>query len=474
MIFKQPKSVYIILIIELLERFGFYSLQSIIILYLIKKVLLIEEEAVNILTSFNAITYGLIIIGSWLGNKIIGYKRALFIGIIILLIGYSNIFLSNKNINILYLGISLISLGSCLFKPNISSLLADIYQKKSLSPDTGFTMYYMSINIGSLLSTILTPLIVKKFGWQITFILPVLGLIINLIIYILFKKKIKNYGSKPDFKKIKKKNITILAVTLIIILIMIFNLLNKQYIIKKITKLIIFLTLLIFIKKIFLLNKKKKKKILVTSILIIEATIFFILYNQIPTSLNFFAKKNVKHTIFGINFIPEQLQALNPFWIIIFSPILSYIYKKFKKQISIINKFTIGMFLSSISFIILPIGIYLNTNNKGLISPIWLILSYAFQSIGELMISGLGLSMITQLVPKKLIGFTIGVWFLITSTSIIISGNIANLITFNKNIHTLQSINIYSNFFLRIGLYSMLISIIMLILTPILNRIIKK
>ncbi len=471
---KQPKSTYFILILELLERFGFYSLQSIIILYLIKKMLLTEKEAINILASFNAITYGLVIIGSWLGEKILGYKRTLLIGIILLILGYSNIFLSNTNINLLYFGISLISLGSCLFKPNISSLLANIYKKKSLSPDTGFTMYYMSINIGSLISIILTPWITNKYGWQITFILPVLGLITNFIIYILFKKNIKNYGSKPDFKKIKKKNIIIFITILIIIPIIILYLLNKQYIIKKIIKLIVLIAILVFIKKIIPLTKRKKKKILVTLILIIEATIFFILYNQIPTSLNFFTKKNVKHQIFGINFIPEQLQALNPFWIIIFSPILSYIYKLFKKKISIINKFTLGMILCSISFIILPIGIYLDTDNKGLISPIWLILSYAFQSIGELMISGLGLSMITQLVPKKLIGFTIGIWFLITSTSILISGDIANLMSFNKNINTFQSIKIYSENFFKIGIYSMLISIIMLLLTPILNKIIKK
>ncbi len=476
MIFKQPKSTYIILIIELLERFSFYSLQSILIIYLVKKISLSEKDAINIFSSFNAIIYGLVIIGGWLGDKIIGYKRTLLTGIILLIIGYINIYISEKNINILYLGISIISLGSCLFKPTLSSLLADIYKKKSITPDTGFTMYYMSINIGSLLSIVITPWLVNNYGWKTALTLPIIGLIIVLWIYIKSNKILKKYGSKIDFEELSKKNIYITILLLITILIGIFYLINKQKIINNIIKIIFLSIILIFIKEIWLISIKKKKKIIVAFILMIEAIIFFILYNQIPTSLNFFAIRNVKHKILGINFSPEQFQALNPFWIIIFSPILSYIYNKLGKKLSVINKFSIGMILCSISFIILPIGIYLDTNIKGLISPYWLVLSYAFQGIGELMISGLGLSMITQLIPKKLLGLTISTWFLTTSISIIISSNIANLMTFpkNTNINTFESLKIYSNNFFKIGTYSIIASIIILLLTPILNSIIKK
>ncbi len=474
MIFKQPKQIYLLLILELLERFSFYSLQSIIIIYLVKKISLSEQNAINIFSSFNALIYSSIIIGGWLSDKIIGFKRTLFLSLILLIIGYINIYISENNINILYLGISIISLGTCLFKPTLSSLLANIYKKKSIIPDTGFTMYYMSINIGSFLSIIITPWLVHNYGWKLSFCLPLFSLIIALLIYIKFKKILKNYGSKIDFLEINKKNIYISIFLLTTILITIFYLINKQKLINDIIKIIILTIILIFIKKTWLLNIKKKKKIIVMFILMIEAIIFFILYNQIPTSINFFTIKNVKPNILNINFSPEQFQSLNPFWIIIFSPILSYIYNKLGKKWSIINKFSIGIILYSISFIILPIGIYLSTDNKGLMSSYWLILSYAFQSIGELMVSGLGLSMITQLVPKKLLRLTISTWFLITSISIIISANIANLITFSKNINNLESIKIYSNNFLKIGTYSIIISIIILLLTPILNSIIKK
>ncbi len=476
MIFKQPKPFYLIFVIELLERFGYYGLQSIIVVYLINKISISEKEAIDIFSSFTALTYGLVVIGGWLGDKCLGIKRTLILGLSILILGYTTVWLSQNNINTLYIGITLLTLGNSLFKSAPSSLLSNIYKNKPKLRDNGFTMYYMSINLGSLLSILLTPWIVKKFGWTTAFSVPVISLIVTLLIFLNFKNVLNHYGSKYDHLPINISKILPLLIWLILSPILIYYILNNVNVTNMIIKIIIVTISAMFIKKIYFLKGIKKKKMIVTLILMTEAVIFFVLYNQIPTSLNFFAIRNVKHSLLGMNVSPEQFQALNPFWIIALSPILTIIYNKLGNKLDVIYKFAVGMILCAMSFLVIPMGIYINTDSMGLISPIWLILSYALQSAGELMISGLGLSMISQLVPKKLIGFTVGSWFLTSSISVMISGQIAKIMSFPKNsvISTFDSLNIYYSIFLQIGIYSSIISIIILLIAPILNSITKK
>ncbi len=477
MIFKQPKPFYLIFSLELWERFGFYGLQAIITTYLIKKMSLSETESITLFSSFIAIVYGFVSIGGWLGDKILGIKRTMKLGIFILILGYTIMSFSEKNIKLVYLALSTIAVGNCIFKVNPSSLLSLCYKNKKNEIDTAFTIYYMSINIGSLLSMLLTPWLVHKYNWGIAFSASVLGLLITLINFIYFQQIIKKLGSKPDFLPITKKKIILITIGIVTSIFITNWLLQTEHITNKLLELTILITSCIFIKKFIKLNTIEKKKMIVVLILIIEATIFFTLYNQMPTSLNFFAIRNVKHNILNLNIEPEQYQSLNPFWIIIFSPILAKMYNKIgDKKLPITHKFTIGMILCTISFLILPLGIILDTNKEGLISAYWLILSYAFQSLGELMISGLGLSMIAQLVPEKLTGFSMGFWYLTTSISSIISGKIANLMSFPKsiNINTFKSLNIYKNVFFNIGIFSGIITIIVIIITPFLYSIIKE
>ncbi len=477
MIFKQPKSFYLIFSLELWERFGFYGLQAIMTIYLINKMSLSEEEAVTLFSSFTAIIYGFVSIGGWLGDKILGIKRTITLGILILTLGYTIMSFSEQNIKLVYLSMATIAVGNCIFKANPSSLLSLCYKKNNKKMDTAFTIYYMSINIGSLLSMILTPWLASNYNWKIAFITSVLGLLITLINFLYFQYIIKDLGSKADFLPLNKEKIILTTIGIASSILIINYLLQNEFLTNKIVEITILITLYIFVKNFIKLNPNEKKKMIVVSTLIIEATIFFTLYNQMPTSLNFFAIRNVKHNILGLNIDPVQYQSLNPFWIIIFSPILAKIYEKIgNKKLPITHKFAIGMILSTISFLILPLGIKLDTNNEGLISAYWLILSYSFQSLGELMISGLGLSMIAQLVPEKLTGFLMGFWYLTTSISSIISGKIANIMSFPKEttVNAFTSSQIYQDAFLKIGIFSGIITIIIVFITPLLYSIIKE
>ncbi|MDU8421727.1 oligopeptide:H+ symporter, partial [Pseudomonas syringae] len=188
-----------------------------------------------------------------------------------------------------------------------------------------------------------------------------------------------------------------------------------------------------------------RRKMIVAFLLMMEAVVFFVLYSQMPTSLNFFAIHNVGHDLLGISFQPEQFQALNPFWIMVVSPVLAAVYTKVGDRMPMPHKFAMGMVLCSGAFLVLPWGASL-ANEQGIVSVNWLVLSYALQSIGELMISGLGLAMVAQLVPQRLMGFIMGAWFLTTAAAAIIAGYVANLTAVPADIDDAHaSLAIYSH-----------------------------
>lgn len=468
--FKQPKSFYLIFSIELWERFGYYGLQGIMAVYLVKQLGMSEADSITLFSSFSALVYGLVAIGGWLGDKVLGTKRVIMLGTIVLAIGYALVAYSGHDAAIVYMGMATIAVGNGLFKANPSSLLSTCYEKDDPRLDGAFTMYYMSINIGSFFSMLATPWLAAKFGWSIGFSLSFVGMLITLVNFMFCKKWVKNYGSKPDFAPVHYGKLLATLVGVVILVVIATWLLHNQGIARMVLGVVALGIVIIFAKEAIALKGAARRKMVVAFILMVQAIVFFVLYSQMPTSLNFFAIRNVEHAIMGISFQPEQFQALNPFWIMIGSPILAAIYNKMGDRLPMPHKFAIGMILCSAAFLVLPLGTKFATD-AGIVSVNWLILSYALQSIGELMISGLGLAMVAQLVPQRLMGFIMGSWFLTTAGAAIIAGKIANLMAVPENVtDPLVSLNVYGHVFMQIGIVTAVIAALMLLTAPKLNR----
>ncbi len=468
--FKQPKSFYLIFSIELWERFGYYGLQGIMAVYLVKQLGMSEADSITLFSSFSALVYGLVAIGGWLGDKVLGTKRVIMLGTIVLAIGYALVAYSGHDAAIVYMGMATIAVGNGLFKANPSSLLSTCYEKDDPRLDGAFTMYYMSINIGSFFSMLATPWLAAKFGWSIAFSLSFVGMLITLVNFMFCKKWVKNYGSKPDFAPVHYGKLLATLIGVVILVVIATWLLHNQGIARMVLGVVALGIVIIFAKEAIALKGAARRKMVVAFILMVQAIVFFVLYSQMPTSLNFFAIRNVEHAIMGISFQPEQFQALNPFWIMIGSPILAAIYNKMGDRLPMPHKFAIGMILCSAAFLVLPLGTKFATD-AGIVSVNWLILSYALQSIGELMISGLGLAMVAQLVPQRLMGFIMGSWFLTTAGAAIIAGKIANLMAVPENVtDPLVSLNVYGHVFMQIGIVTAVIAALMLLTAPKLNR----
>ncbi|WP_426444947.1 dipeptide/tripeptide permease DtpA [Siccibacter colletis] len=468
--FKQPKSFYLIFSIELWERFGFYGLQGIMAVYLVKMLGMSEADSITLFSSFSALVYGLVAIGGWLGDKVLGTKRVIVLGTIVLAVGYALVAYSGHDAAIVYFGMATIAVGNGLFKANPSSLLSTCYEKDDPRLDGAFTMYYMAINIGSFFSMLATPWLADKFGWSVAFSLSFVGMLITLVNFMFCKKWVKNYGSKPDFEPINFGKLIATIAGIVVLIAIATWLLHNQGIARMVLGVVALGIIIIFAKEAFAMQGAARRKMIVAFILMLQAIVFFVLYQQMPTSLNFFAIRNVEHEILGLTFQPEQFQALNPFWIMVGSPILAAIYNKMGDRLPMPHKFAFGMLLCSGAFLVLPLGAKF-ANDAGIVSVNWLILSYALQSIGELMISGLGLAMVAQLVPQRLMGFIMGSWFLTTAGAAIIAGRVANLMAVPENVtDPLMSLEVYGRVFMQIGIATAVIAVLMMFTAPKLNR----
>jgi POT family proton-dependent oligopeptide transporter len=468
--FKQPKAFYLIFSIELWERFGFYGLQGIMAVYLVKQLGMSEADSITLFSSFSALVYGLVAIGGWLGDKVLGTRRVIMLGAIVLAIGYALVAWSGHNPGIVYIGMATIAVGNGLFKANPSSLLSTCYTKDDPRLDGAFTMYYMAVNIGSFFSMLATPWLAANYGWSVAFTLSVIGMVITVVNFAFCQRWVKQYGSKPDFAPINIRNLLLTIVGVVVLVVIATWLLHNQQIARMVLGVVALGIVIIFGKEAFAMKGAARRKMVVAFILMLEAVIFFVLYSQMPTSLNFFAIRNVEPTLLGITFEPEQYQALNPFWIIIGSPILAAIYNKMGDTLPMPMKFAIGMVLCSGAFLVLPLGAKF-ASDAGIVSVNWLIISYGLQSIGELMISGLGLAMVAQLVPQRLMGFIMGSWFLTTAGANLIGGYVANLMAVPENVtDPLMSLEVYGRVFLQIGVATGVIAVLMLLTAPKLNR----
>nr|WP_272870127.1 MULTISPECIES: dipeptide/tripeptide permease DtpA [unclassified Vibrio] len=475
-IFKQPKPFYLIFSIELWERFGFYGMQAILTVYMVKILGMNESNSFVLFGAFSALVFGFVAAGGWIGDKIIGTKRAITLGAIILMFGYLLLGLSTTKAHLggetlIYIAMGFITVGNGLFKANPSSLLAKVYDDNDPRLDGAFTMYYMAINLGSFFSMILTPMVAERAGYGMAFGVSAIGLAITVVNFILCQKMLKNVGSPADLQSVNKTRLSLVVIGSIMMSFFCSYLLQNLFLAHAILVIAGLMIVTFYFKETFSMTGIERQKMLVAFVLMLQGVVFFVLYFQMPTSLNFFAIHNVDPNLFGFHFEPEQFQALNPFWIMIASPVLAMLYGKLGERLAMPFKFAIGMGFCALSFLVLSWGTGF-ANHQGIISADWLVLSYAFQSVGELLVSGLGLAMVAQLVPQRMMGFAMGMWFLTSATAAVIAGWVASLTSVPDQITGAhESLAIYGDVFGKIGYTTAGITLITFLIAPMLTKI---
>ena len=473
----QPKPFYLIFLIEIWERFGYYGVQTLLVLYMVQKLGFTDTHADFLFSAFSALAFLLPCVGGYIGDKILGTKRTTLLGAIVLAFGYLLLAIPISSASFLPLPLGMIAVGNGLFKANPSSLLSKVYEGSSYNVDSGYTLYYMAINIGAFLSMNLTPILSKLFGWHIAFSVCTIGLCVAITNFLWMKNSIARVGSEPDLAPLRKDYLAYVLLFSGGLIVAAYWLLVFFHVMTWLLVIGTFALLTYYIGLTYKAEPRERSGMLLFIILFIQAIIFFVLYFQMPMSLTLFALRNVHHSILGIPIEPAQFQMLNPFWILVMSPVLAMIYHRLadkNKDFSLPTKFSLGTLLAGLAFLSLPLGALFN--DHGVISGMWMLLSYGLQSTGELLVSALGLALAARYVPQRFMGFTMGLWFLSTSIASIIAGKIASFASVPQDISNdpALSLPIYDHLFLEIGLVTLVISLGMFALVPVLKRLIYR
>jgi POT family proton-dependent oligopeptide transporter len=475
---KQPNGLYLLFFTELWERFGFYTLQTIIILYMTKGLYMPDTQANLLYAAFGSLLYLTPPIGGYLADRYLGFQRSISIGGFLFVLAYILCAFQSKTIFLIGLGILICANG--LFKPCVSSIVGELYQKDDPRREGGFTLFYMGINVGALIPPLIAGALITRFGWHAGFILAAIGMIIGQVIFSFGKKYLRDAGLRPQCNLALSKPSTKFYALLFLGMICVVGLCqlafhypeitNSLVIIASITTMLI---VLFFIKKESILQRRR---MIATLVLILISVIFWAIYYQTFTSLMLFADRNMDKQILGIPLNAEATQFFNPFFIIVLSPILSRLWIRMDRQSlnpSIQMKFTLGIVCMCLGVFILAFGTHF-FGNQGMTSPWWLVSSYFMQTTGELLISPIGLAMITVLCPRHLVGMMMGVWFFALAASTAIAGILANFAAVPENLSAEASLPIYSHAFTIYGLISLAMAVISFAFVPFLNRMINK
>ena len=469
---EQPRAFYMVFMLEIWERFGFYTVQGILVLYFVRFLGFSDDIAYYTLGAFSALVYGMVALGGYLGDNVLGTKRTIVLGLIVLALGYLSLALVAKQY--VFFALGLICVGNGLFKANPANLLAKCYEENDSRLHSGFTLYYMAVNLGSIAALFVGPTLSSKFGYPYAYIASFIGIVLGLANYWFQRQHIASINTPADHLLIGFWTWSCIIIGIIVMMIVSSYLLQHVIIAKKLVLLITMCVVGIYFYYMSREEMVSRLRMLLAFILMVEAVGFFTLYQQMPMSLNLFAVNNVNASLFGVPINPQSFQALNPIWIVTMSPMLAMFYERLNQRgcsFPIPYKFALGMTCCGLSFVILYFARFIH-DDSGMVSSLWLVASYLFQALGELLVSALGVAMVAELVPPKIAGFVMGMWFLTSSVAGFIGASVASYTALPRDLQPgIDSLMIYTQVFACIGLVTLVVALLLWLISPRLSRL---
>jgi POT family proton-dependent oligopeptide transporter len=452
---KPPRGISIFFLTEMWERYGFYILQSLLVFYALDQLKLDDTKTYSLVGSFTALAYVNSIFGGLIADKLLGYNKTILLGIVFLCCGYSLLGLAD-NLNLVIHGLTIITLGTGLLKPNISSMLSILYQNHPRYKESGYTIFYIGIYFGALAGSFIGGFIKQYLGWIAVYASATIGLVIAYFIFTLGCKKFKLYDRR--IKHISFNSWVITAFSLGILgLISFFSLADSK--LSNLIFIIITLASIGFlVYNIWAHHGGTRKKLLAFGILTIFSVLYWAVYFQ-----QFFSVSLAVARITHLTMPESSLSAFESLGIILFGPLVNYCQKRFapyEKSLSIPSKFSLSFMFNGLSFLVLALGVYYAINHNILQNQLVIILSYFIIAIGELMIAPCGLAMVSSLVPNKLNGAMMGVFLMSIGLGGKLAGIFAQSAASSNHASLIELKYIYLNSFINYCEISLAVGII--------------
>ena len=484
---SQTKSFSTIFLIEMWERFGYYGMQALIVYYMVQRLGFADERATLVWGAAAALIYVAPAIGGWVGDKILGTRRTMLLGAVILAIGYGLMVVPGESVWFLFCALGVVVVGNGLFKANAGNLVRKIYEGDDSKIDSAFTIYYMAVNLGAMISQLLTPWLKdyvnaqygNELGWHVAFAVCAIGLVFGLANYSLMRKAMSHIGSDPDARPLDWGKLGMVLGLGVVAVFASAYILEHQGVARAFVYIAAITVVGIFGWLIATGQRGERAGLIAALVLVVQTMFYFIFYQQMSTSLSLFALRNIDpaFNVFGNHlwdWSPAQFQAFNPIWIFILSPILAWVYAvagRNKKDLSIAGKFALGFVIVAAGFFIYgAAGHFADASGK--VSSWLMVWGYGAISLGELLVSALGLAMIARYVPARMGGFMMGAYYVASGVSQYLGGVVATYASVPQDItEPLQTLPIYTSLFNRLGIAALVCALIAIAVLPLRKRL---
>lgn len=450
---SHPKGLYILFFAEAWERFSYYGMRALLVLYLVNQLKFDRKDALGIYGLYTGLVYLTPIAGGMLADRLLGKRKAVFIGGLVMALGH----LAMAFEPLLYMALGLLIVGNGFFKPNISTIVGGLYEKGDARRDGGFTIFYMGINLGAFFAPLVCGTLGEKIGWHWGFGAAGIGMIVGLVVFALGQKLLGTQGFPPSMKnptpdtRLGTRDWLDVAMytvgSTLAVAAVVYGVAPLWKGLPGTVQLIIGAAILLGV--VFgpsLWDKVKAKeanapvepaftkvewqRIAVIGILCFFVVFFWMGFEQAGGTMTLFADTQTNRELFGWQIPTSYFQAINPFLIFTLAPIFSLMWTRIDQSrfaLPTAAKMGVGLLLLGLGFVVMFFGQNL-ANESGPVSPLWLAGVYALHTVGELCLSPIGLSMVTKLSPARIVSMMMGLWFTSSAIANILAGALEGIV----------------------------------------------
>ena len=494
----HPIGLYICFATELWERFSFYGMKYLLLLYLTKYHLFSDEMGLGVLGSYAALVYAMPVIGGMLADRYLGMRKSVTFGALLLCLGHFGMAFEGQQatfvngaavqdtfaLQVFYFSLALIVVGVGFLKPNISTIVGRLYEPGDPRRDSGFTIFYMGINLGAFTATLLCGYLGETYGWSWGFGAAGIGMLLGLFTFLVGQKHLHGHAEPHDPEMLREKFFGPLsrewAIYLISIasLFVVWRMVQYEAVVHHTLNVMSFGVLAWLAWFVTMrCNKEERGRMIALATLTIFAVVFWALFEQSAASMTFFADRVLDRSAFGLEFTASQLGSLNAMFIFLLAPPMALIWQALGRRgldPSPPMKFVLGLAQVGLGFGALVIGANMPLDS-GKVALIWFVLAYLLHTTGELCLSPVGLSAVTKLAVPNVVGVMMGAWFLATAYSEFIAVQLSKLAAVDTPHGELLDLDAardtYANLFTHLLWLGLGVAAVLLVLVPILKRI---
>lgn len=443
--FGHPRGLATLFMTELWERFSYYGMRALLILFMTATVSggglgFDVAKAGAIYGLYTSMVYMLSLPGGWIADRFLGQRRAVLYGGMVIALG--NFCLVVPSVSFFYLGLVLVATGTGLLKPNVSVMVGQLYEAGDARRDAGFSIFYMGINLGAFLAPLACGYLGQNINWHLGFALAGIGMTLGLIQYVAGGRYLGEAGLHPSIassteeavRQRRRLHAGLSTVGVILVALVLLKLTGVIAVTAQALSNVFGLILLMIVVAFFLWalllgnwTSTERKRLIVVGVLFLASSLFWCMFEQAGSTLNLFAERDTDKNVLGFSFPASWLQSLNALFIVSMAPVFAWLWVRLgRSEPSSPTKFVLGLVAGGLGFAVLVGGASVAATGVQ-VSPLWLVVVYFLHTVGELCLSPVGLSAMTKLAPTRISGLLMGVWFLSISVGNYLGGRLASL-----------------------------------------------